>query len=305
MAGADEDFDEASFFQSLNTGSPFPIQPVKAAKARSKGTKTQKAGTLFDKAPAAPPQDVSTAITPEEADTGDALPEDDASTPEVPLYHGHRDRVRKRFDKIGGEAFEDYELLEIALFGVIPRGDTKDIAKRLLRRFGTFAEVVGAPKHLLQEVDGIGPNAATDIKVLAAVAQRIARGAVIKREALTSWNLILEYLRTAMAFDAVEKFRVLYLNKKNLLIADEVQQEGIVDHTPAYPSKVVNRAYNLGATAIVLVHNHPSGDPEPSKADIELTRAIIAAAKGHNIVVHDHIIIGRNGHASLRGQGYI
>nr|WP_250157311.1 DNA repair protein RadC [Tianweitania aestuarii] len=235
----------------------------------------------------------------------DTPPEDNAPAAEVPLYHGHRDRVRKRFDKIGGEAFEDYELLEIALFGVIPRGDTKDTAKRLLKRFGTFAEVVGAPKHLLQEVEGIGPNAATDIKVLAAVAQRIARGAVIQREALTSWNLILEYLRTAMAFDAVEKFRVLYLNKKNLLIADEVQQEGIVDHTPAYPSKVVNRAYNLGATAIVLVHNHPSGDPEPSRADIDLTKAIIAAAKNHNIVVHDHIIIGRNGHASLRGQGYI
>jgi DNA repair protein RadC len=206
---------------------------------------------------------------------------------------------------MGGEAFEDYELLEIALFGVIPQGDTKDIAKRLLIRFGTFAEVVGAPKDLLQEVEGIGKNAATDIKVLAAVAQRLARGAVIKREALSSWNLILEYLRTAMAFDAIEKFRVLYLNKKNLLIADEVQQEGIVDHTPAYPSKVVNRAYNLGATAVVLVHNHPSGDPEPSRADIELTKAIINAAKSHNIVVHDHIIIGRNGHTSLRAQGYI
>ncbi|MBS9720658.1 DNA repair protein RadC [Tianweitania sp. BSSL-BM11] len=299
MAGAEEDFDEASFFQSLTTRSPFPAQPAKAANKQATAKKPQKADALIDE-----PAELTLDL-PAVAAATDTPPEDNAPAAEVPLYHGHRDRVRKRFDKIGGEAFEDYELLEIALFGVIPRGDTKDTAKRLLKRFGTFAEVVGAPKHLLQEVEGIGPNAATDIKVLAAVAQRIARGAVIQREALTSWNLILEYLRTAMAFDAVEKFRVLYLNKKNLLIADEVQQEGIVDHTPAYPSKVVNRAYNLGATAIVLVHNHPSGDPEPSRADIDLTKAIIAAAKNHNIVVHDHIIIGRNGHASLRGQGYI
>ena len=303
MAGAEEDFDEASFFQSLNTRSPFPSQPSKAANKRPKEANANKPASLFDEVPAAPAQEASITI-PDQAAT-DTPPEDDAPSAEVPLYHGHRDRVRKRFDKIGGEAFEDYELLEIALFGVIPQGDTKVTAKLLLKRFGTFAEVVGAPKHLLQEVEGVGPATAVHLKVLAAVAQRITKGAVIQRDALTSWHLILDYLRASMAFDAIEKFRVLYLNKKNLLIADEVQQEGIVDHTPAYPSKVVNRAYNLGATAIVLVHNHPSGDPEPSKADIELTKAIIAAAKGHNIVVHDHIIIGRNGHASLRGQGYI
>lgn len=299
MIGAEEDFDEAAFFQSLSPQPPSPSQPVKAAKKPVKGTKTKKAPEIFAEVPAGTGQETSLAVAPAEADTSDA------PAAEVPLYHGHRDRVRKRFDKIGGEALEDYELLEIALFGVIPQGDTKDTAKLLLKRFGTFAEVIGAPKHLLQEVDGIGPNAAIHIKVLAAVAQRITKGAVVQRDALTSWNLILDYLRASMAFDAIEKFRVLYLNKKNLLIADEVQQEGIVDHTLAYPSKVVNRAYNLGATAIVLVHNHPSGDPEPSRADIDLTKAIIAAAKSHNIVVHDHIIIGRNGHVSLRGQGYI
>lgn len=285
MSGPAEDPDEASFFRDL--GLPFPSRTEPVA------------------APTITPLPLSGSgpAKPEPTDAKPAIDEEPAQ--EKPLHLGHRQRVRKRFDKIGGEAFEDYELLEIALFGVVPRGDTKDIAKRLLKRFGTFAEVIGAPKHLLEEVEGIASNAATDIKVLAAVAQRVARGAVIKREALTSWNLILDYLRASMAFDAIEKFRVLYLNKKNLLIADEVQQEGIVDHTPAYPSKVVNRAYNLGATAIVLVHNHPSGDPEPSRADIDLTKAIINAAKSHNIVVHDHIIIGRNGHASLRGQGYI
>ena len=303
MSGNEEEADEKNFF--LDFGNPFPALvpspkslPAKPSKARSKPVAPAR------HAEPTAPEEPAPATTPELVSL--PLESDEAAPPkDLPLHLGHRERVRKRFDKIGGEAFEDYELLEIALFGVVPRGDTKDLAKRLLKRFGTFAEVVGAPKHLLLEVEGVGPNTATDIKVLAAVAQRITRGAVFGREALTSWNAILDYLRASMAFKEVETFRVLYLNKKNLLVADEVQQEGIVDHTPAYPSKVINRAYNLGATAIVLVHNHPSGDPDPSRADIELTKAIIAAGKGHNIIVHDHIIIGRSGHSSLRGLGYI
>ncbi|MDX8482260.1 DNA repair protein RadC [Mesorhizobium sp. VK24D] len=220
---------------------------------------------------------------------------------EKPHYHGHRDRLRERFLAGGPDALPDYELLELLLFRLIPRVDTKPIAKALIARFGSLAEVLGAPASLLEEVKGIGPTVATDLKVIAATAQRMARGQVQGREVLSNWTQLLDYCRSAMAFEAREQFRILFLDKKNGLIADEVQQTGTVDHTPVYPREVVKRALELSASAIILVHNHPSGDPTPSRADIEMTKQIIDTAKPLGIAVHDHIIIGRKGNASMKG----
>lgn len=224
-----------------------------------------------------------------------------AGAQEKPHYLGHRERLRERFSAAGGEVLADYELLELLLFRLIPRSDTKPVAKALLARFGTLAEVLGAPTHLLQEVKGIGPSVALDLKVVAAAARRLARGEISSREVLSSWNQVLDYCRAAMAFEAREHFRILFLDKKNVLIADEVQQTGTVDHTPVYPREVIKRALELSATALILVHNHPSGDPTPSRADIDMTRTIIDTAKPLGIAVHDHIIIGKNGFASMKG----
>ncbi len=220
---------------------------------------------------------------------------------EQPHYVGHRDRLRERFSATGAEAFADYELLEMLLFRLIPRTDTKPVAKALLARFGTLAEVLGAPASRLQEVKGIGPTAALDLKVIAAAAQRMARGEIKRREVLSSWSQVIDYCRAAMAFEQREQFRILFLDKKNALIADEVQQTGTVDHTPVYPREVVRRALELSSTALILVHNHPSGDPTPSRADIDMTRTIIETAKPLGIAVHDHIIIGKSGHVSMKG----
>jgi DNA repair protein RadC len=220
---------------------------------------------------------------------------------EKPHYLGHRDRLRERFASAGPDALPDYELLELLLFRLIPRADTKPVAKALLARFGTLAEVLGAPVGLLQEVKGIGPAVALDLKIVTATAQRMARGEVHGREILSSWQQLLDYCRSAMAFEAREQFRILFLDKKNALIADEVQQTGTVDHTPVYPREVIKRALELSATAIILVHNHPSGDPTPSRADIEMTKEIVETGKRLGISVHDHIIIGRKGHASMKG----
>jgi DNA repair protein RadC len=218
-----------------------------------------------------------------------------------PHYHGHRDRLRARFVEVGGDALPDYELLELVLFRSIPRRDVKPIAKELLKRFGTFAEVLSAPPSRLTEVDGIGENVVTDLKILEAAARRLAKGAVAKRPVLASWAAVIDYCRTAMAFMDKEQFRLLFLDKRNALIADEVQQSGTVDHTPVYPREVVKRALELSASALILVHNHPSGDPTPSSADVTMTREIIDVAKPLGITVHDHIIVGREGHASLKG----
>ncbi|WP_422370218.1 RadC family protein [Hoeflea sp.] len=216
-------------------------------------------------------------------------------------YHGHRDRLRRRFREGGDRALADYELLELLLFRLIPRRDTKPIAKALLARFGSLPEVLGAPDHLLTEVAGVGDSVATDLKLVAAIAHRMLKGELKGRQVLGSWSSVIEYCRAAMAFEAREQFRILFLDKKNALIADEVQQTGTVDHTPVYPREVVKRALELSATAIILVHNHPSGDPTPSRADIEMTRLIIDTARPLGITVHDHIIIGKEGHASLKG----
>ena len=221
--------------------------------------------------------------------------------PPAPHYHGHRDRLRERFRKAGAEALADYELLEMVLFRTILRRDTKPIAKALIERFGSFAEVVAAPVALLQEVEGVGEATATDLQVLQGVAARVARGAVRRRPVLASWSSVLDYCRAAQGFAEVEQFRILFLDKRNQLIADEKQQTGTVDHTPVYPREVVKRALELSATAIILVHNHPSGDPTPSQTDIQMTKTIVEVAKPFGIAVHDHIIVGRDGHASLKG----
>jgi DNA repair protein RadC len=220
---------------------------------------------------------------------------------EKPHYLGHRERLRDRFAAAGPDALPDYEILELLLFRLIPRADTKPVAKALLSRFGTLGEVLGAPVALLQEVKGIGPAVALDLKVIAAAASRMARSEIKGREVLSSWEKVLDYCRTAMAFEAREQFRILFLDKKNALIADEVQQQGTVDHTPVYPREVIKRALELSATAIVLVHNHPSGDPTPSRADIDMTREIAEAGKRLGIAVHDHLIIGKKGFASMKG----
>lgn len=222
------------------------------------------------------------------------------SPEDAPSHLGHRDRLRDRFVKAGDEALADYELLELLLFRAIPRRDTKPIAKELIRRFGSFAEVMAAPAARLREVDGMGESSALDLKVVEAAARRLTRGAVAKRAVLSSGRAVLDYCRTAMAFSTVEQFRLLFLDKRNGLIADELQGTGTVDHTPVYPREVVRRALELAATAVILVHNHPSGDPTPSTADIQMTLEIIKIAKPLGIAVHDHLIVGRNGHASFK-----
>jgi DNA repair protein RadC len=218
-----------------------------------------------------------------------------------PHYHGHRERLRARFREAGPEALADYELLELVLFRAIPQRDVKPLAKALLGKFGSFAEVIAAPPTRLREVPGVGETVVTELKLVQAAASRLLRGEVKGREVLSSWSAVLDYCRTAQAFADTEQFRILFLDKRNKLIADEVQQTGTVDHTPIYPREVVKRALELSATAIILVHNHPSGDPTPSRADIDMTKAIVEVAKPLGIAVHDHIIVGRDGHASLKG----
>ena len=193
---------------------------------------------------------------------------------EAPHYHGHRERLRARFMEAGAQALADYEMLELVLFRAVPRRDVKPLAKSLLARFGSFAEVISAPTERLKEIDGLGEAAVTEFKIVQAAAHRLARGALAKRPVLASWSAVIDYVRAAQAFAEKEQFRILFLDKKNQLIADEVQQEGTVDHTPVYPREVVKRALELSATAIILVHNHPSGDPTPSQADIDMTRQI-------------------------------
>jgi DNA repair protein RadC len=218
-----------------------------------------------------------------------------------PHYHGHRERLRSRFREAGADAVSDYELLELLLFRALPRRDVKPLAKTLIGKFGSFAEVIAAPPQRLAEVSGLGEAAITEFKIVEAAAQRLARGKVKQRTVLGSWSSVLEYCRAAMAFADKEQFRILFLDKRNQLIADEVQQVGTVDHTPVYPREVVKRALELSATAVILVHNHPSGDPTPSRADIQMTQQIVEVAKPLGISVHDHIIVGKEGHASLKG----
>lgn len=223
----------------------------------------------------------------------------------APHYHGHRERLRARFREAGSDAVTDYELLELLLFRALPRRDVKPLAKTLIAKFGSFAETIAAPAppQRLAEVPGLGEAAITEIKIVQAAANRLARGEVKRRPVLSSWSTVLDYCRTAMAFADKEQFRILFLDKKNILLGDEVQQRGTVDHAPVYPREVVKRALELGASALILVHNHPSGDPAPSRADIDMTKDVQKAAAALGLVVHDHIVIGRHGHASLRTLG--
>ena len=220
----------------------------------------------------------------------------------TPHFYGHRDRLKKRLVTAGIDAVADYELLEMVLFSALPRRDTKPLAKALLAKFGSFTDVVAAPSPRLKEVKGVGDGVIAALKIVHAAAGRFARGEVNRREPLSSWSAVLDYCRTAQAFADIEQFRILFLDKRNQLIADEVQQKGTVDHTPVYPREVVKRALELSATAVVLVHNHPSGDPTPSRADVQMTQAIVDIAQPLGIAVHDHIIVGKNGHASLKGM---
>jgi DNA repair protein RadC len=217
----------------------------------------------------------------------------------APDHAGHRQRLRDRFANGGPVA--DYELLELLLFAAIPRRDTKPLAKRLIERFGSFAEVINAPPDRLKEVKGVGDAAIMQLKLVRAGALRLMQGDIMRRPVLSSWDAVLTYCRAVMGFEAKEQFRILFLDKKNHLIADEVQQVGTVDHTPVYIREVVKRALELSASAIILVHNHPSGDPTPSRADIDMTKQIVEAAKPLGIAIHDHIIVGRHGHASFKG----
>jgi DNA repair protein RadC len=227
--------------------------------------------------------------------------ESDHGAGAAPHYHGHRERLRDRFREAGPEALSDYELLELLLFRALPRRDVKPLAKSLLQKFGSFAEVISAPETRLAEIKGLGQAGITELKVVQAAASRFLRGAVTKRPALSSSASVLDYCRGAQAFADRELFRILFLDKRNNLIADEVQQTGTVDHTPVYPREVVKRALELSATAIILVHNHPSGDPTPSQADIQMTKQIVAVAGPLGIAVHDHLIVGKDGHVSLKG----
>ena len=229
-----------------------------------------------------------------------------AEAPAINLKGGHRERVRERFNKVGGAAFTDTELLEAVLHIVVPQKDTKDLAKLLLKRFGSFSAVFAAPPAHLREFKLLKDISITQLKYIQAAAQRFANDKLDRDQPiLSSWSSLIDYCRSAMAFEDVEQFRILFLDKKNRLIADEVQQRGTVDHTPVYPREVMKRALELGATALILVHNHPSGDPTPSTADVQMTRQIVDVAKPLGVTVHDHIVIGKHGHVSMKAQRLI
>ncbi len=222
-----------------------------------------------------------------------------------PHFAGHRKRLRERFRTGGRSALNDYELLELVLFRAILRRDVKQLAKKLIKTFGSFAEVISAPEARLREVEGVGVNVATELKIIQEAAIQLAQERVLDRPILSSWEAVVDYCKASMAYSSKEQFRILFLNRKNALITDELQQEGTIDHTPVYPREVLKRALELGATSIIMVHNHPSGDPTPSSADIEMTKQIIEAARPLKISVHDHLIIGKAGHASLKRLGFI
>lgn len=207
--------------------------------------------------------------------------------------------------KSGRDGFPDYEMLELVLFPALPRRDTKPLAKALLKRFGSFAEVISADPHELRAIDGIGEAAVVALKTVQAAALRLSQSEVMDRPVLTSWDRLMKYCRAGMAYEKSEHFRILFLNKKNVLIADEVQQKGTVDHTPVYPREIIKRALELGASAIIMVHNHPSGDPSPSKADIEMTREVREAGERLGIILHDHVIVSKSGYNSLKTMGLL
>ena len=222
-----------------------------------------------------------------------------------PHYLGHRQRLKDRFMRDAGASMPDYEMLELVLFMAKPRADVKPLAKALLQRFGSFAEVISADPKELVEVKGVRESIVIALKTIQAAAIRLAREQVINRPVISSWQKLLDYCRAGMAYAKKEQFRVLFLDRKNVLIADEVQHTGTVDHAPVYPREVMKRALDLGASAIIMVHNHPSGDPTPSKGDVEMTKEVREAGEKLGIALHDHLIIGRRGHASFKSLGLL
>ena len=229
---------------------------------------------------------------------------DTAPKEEKPHHFGHRDRLRERFLK-SPDALPDYELLELILFMAIPRRDVKPIAKDLIAKFKNLNGVMRASVTELQNIPGISEGAAIALKSVHAASLRMLKQDVMSRPVLSGWQRLLDYLQTSMAHDNREHFRILFLNKKNEIMADEVQGSGTVDHTPAYPREIMKRALELGATALILVHNHPSGDPSPSQADVDMTNDIIAAARPFDIIVHDHIVVARMGTKSFKSMGLL
>jgi DNA repair protein RadC len=222
-----------------------------------------------------------------------------------PHHLGHRDRLRLRARRGGLDALPDYELLELFLYRSIPRADVKPLAKSLLARFGGLAGVLSAPLGDLRAVAGVGDQVALDLKLMQEAALRLGRETLTKRPLISSWSALLAYVRTALAHEPREQFRVLFLDKKNQLIADELLGRGTVDHAPVYPREVARRALELSASAVILLHNHPSGDPTPSAADIDMTRQIVQATRALNIAVHDHLVVGRDGVASFKALGLV
>lgn len=223
----------------------------------------------------------------------------------VPLHAGHRERLRERFLQGGEAALADHELLELLLFYAIPRRDTKPLAKILLQSFGSLAGVLSARPDDLMAVSGLSETSAALLKAVHTSAIRMGQKQVMKQPVLSNWEQLLAYCHVAMAHEPNEHLRVLFLDKKNKLITDEVQQKGTVDHTPAYPREIIKRALNLGASALILVHNHPSGDPSPSRADVQLTDTVAEAATTMGISLHDHVIIAKTAHYSFRAEGLI
>ncbi len=224
---------------------------------------------------------------------------------EEPHYIGHRQRLKERFLKGGEKALADYELLELLLFLAVPRRDVKPIAKALLKQFGSFAEVISAEPARLKEVSGVGDNVVIAFKMVREGALRLSHDQIINKPVISSWHALLDYCRASMAYHKKEQFRILYLNRKNILMADELQQEGTIDHTPVYPREVIKRALELGASALIMVHNHPSGDPTPSRDDIEMTKEVQEAGKKLGVTVHDHVIVAKGRYSSFKALGLL
>lgn len=226
-------------------------------------------------------------------------------TKEKPHYHGHRDRLRERFIEGGENALQDYEILELVLFNLIPRKDVKPLAKDIIAHFGSLPEAMASSIEELQKIEGISKNCAIGLKSITALNNRSMKQEFKSKPVLNNWSRLMDYCYSTMAHEKKEHFRILFLNKKNELLADEIQASGTVDHTPAYPREIMKRALEHGATALILMHNHPSGDPKPSKADIDMTNQIIRAAEPFQIMIHDHIIMARNGYTSFKSEGLI
>ncbi len=263
--------------------------------------------TLVGNAGCMPRRDVTESSLPLfELDEAPVLPIQPSASGRLPSYiRDHRKRLRQRFREGGAAAMPDYELLEMVLFRTIAQKDTKPLARALIDRFGDLNRVLSARPEHLEQIIGVGDAIVTDLKLLEAVAHRMARAKVMNRPVMSGWDAVLDYCHTSMAHRPTEQFRILFLDRKNVLIADEEQAEGTVDHVPVYPREVVKRGLELNASAIILVHNHPSGDPTPSRADIDMTAQIEKAASTVGITLHDHIIIGQSSELSMRSEGYL